>query len=331
MINRIKFILFILFVLIFSSNCVEHKIGITVEPGGSFIYSHFIEGDKNDILDLDYPIPTSSEWNIKNNITDESDIYFYSFEKDFNQNQSLPFTFYNDDSLDRDILLNHKMILDYKNRIINEYYNFNFIFEGRKAEEKYPTLYSFLQNQENPPEGWVYNGLSYIFKQAILETGFGFNIENILTLAIEDWLENIKQNYNDDSLQENFENIKNEGIQIVKNQLIDDSLDKFISQLTKFEKEARITIDLTDDVFEFFIVLPGFLQETNADSIFNDTLLWRFSGLDFANNDYQLIAKSSIYHKSRFHWTLVIIMLVVSFAILYWISSKVPDPMKSSK
>ena len=82
MINRIKFILFILFVLIFSSNCVEHKIGITVEPGGSFIYSHFIEGDKNDILDLDYPIPTSPEWNIKNNITDESDIYFYSFEKD---------------------------------------------------------------------------------------------------------------------------------------------------------------------------------------------------------------------------------------------------------
>ena len=99
----------------------------------------------------------------------------------------------------------------------------------------------------------------------------------------------------------------------------------------KYEKEARITVDLIDDIFVFFVVLPGILVETNADSILNDTLLWRFSGVKFADNDFKLIAKSTIYHKSRYHWTMIIIMLIITFTTIYWISSKVPDPMKMSK
>ncbi|MAJ43802.1 MAG: hypothetical protein CMF96_03530 [Candidatus Marinimicrobia bacterium] len=327
----LKKILSNLIILITITNCVEHKIRISVEPNGSFKYSHLIEGDKDDILNLDYPIPESSDWIIKNNLNNLTEPYFYSFEKKFNENQTLPNNFYNDDSIRKDILLNHKMNLDYKNRLIYEYYNFNFSFEGRDAKEKYPILHSFIQNQEQAPQGWVHNGLSYIFNQAIIESNIGFNIKNIISLAINDWLNIIKRNYDNESLQENFEFIKMDGIEIVKKHLIDDSIENFIILLTKFEQETRITIDLADDIFELYLFLPGFYYETNADSIFNDTLLWRFSGIDFADKDYQLIARSSIYHKSRFHWTIVSIMLIVTFITLYWITRNVPDPLKTTK
>ena len=331
MINNFKFNFFLILVLFLANNCVEHQIKIIVDPNGSFKYSHYIEGDKSDILDLDYPIPKSNEWKIKNNFNHETDKYFYSFEKYFAEDHTIANSFYNEDSLSKDILLNHILKIDYKNRIINEYYNFNFTFKGRNANEKYSILYSFLQNQENPPPNWMHNGLTYIFKQAILESGFEFNIENIVILAIENWLNTIKLNYDNDLIQKNFKIIKNEGIQIVHSQLIDNSIEKFKSLLMKYEKETLITIDLTDDLFEFYVKMPGLLQETNADSIFSDTLLWRFSGLDFADKDYNLIAKSSIYHKSRFQWIIISIMLLVSFTILYLIASKVPDPIKPSK
>ena len=77
--------------------------------------------------------------------------------------------------------------------------------------------------------------------------------------------------------------------------------------------------------------MPGYLYHSNADSSFNDTLLWQFSGIDLINEDYVLKANTSIYHKSRFHWTLTLFILLGAFITLYIITSKVPDPMKMSK
>ena len=101
--------------------------------------------------------------------------------------------------------------------------------------------------------------------------------------------------------------------------------------LTKYEQEARITIDLSDDVIEFLAVLPGILQNTNADSIFNDTLLWRLSANDFADQDLEITANSLIYHKSKYYWTLTFLMVFVTFVTLYFLARSVPDPSKFSK
>ena len=55
------------------------------------------------------------------------------------------------------------------------------------------------------------------------------------------------------------------------------------------------------------------------------------SGIDLINEDYVLKANTSIYHKSIFHWTLTLFILLGAFITLYIIASKVPDPMKISK
>mgnify|MGYP001223247671 CR=1 FL=1 len=325
--NLISFLI----ISLLSVSCVEHKISIIVEPDGSFKYSHNASGDKQDLQDLDFPLSKNLDWNMENNFDEESDNYFYNFGRLFEKNSIFPNTFYLGDSINRDILLKHNVEVNYSNSFIYEHYNLIINFNGRDASKKYPLLKEFLLDQENPPANWVHDGLSYIFNQAVLESNFGFNIENIIKTAISEWLENIKQSYDNTSLQENFENVKTEGINIIQSNLIDNSIDNFKEIINKYEQEARITIDLSDDIIEFYTVLPGFVHETNADSIFNDTLLWRFSGIDFADNNYEIVAKSSIYHKSRFHWTITIIMVLVAFITLYIISSKVPDPSESSK
>ena len=331
MTNQIKKILLYLFTLILTSNCVEHKIAIIVEPGGSFNYTHYSTGDKNDILDFDFPLTKNKNWNIESNLEEETDNYYYKFERLFDSNSDFPKSFYKEDSINSDALLKHDIKVDYSSTFIYEYYNLNVIFQGRNATSKYPLLRNFIIDQENPPLNWVHDGLSYIFNQALLEIDFGFNIENIIKHAIAEWLEKIKQDYNNDNLKENFDLVKNEGINIVKSNLINGSIDSFIQSINKFEQEARITIDLSDDIFEFLTVIPGYLQETNADSIFNDTLLWRFSGIDIVDHNYEIFAKTSIYHKSRFHWVIISIMLILTIVILYIIVRKVPDPSNFSK
>ena len=141
----------------------------------------------------------------------------------------------------------------------------------------------------------------------------------------------INYKFDNESLQSKFTSTKNEGIEIVKKHLINESIKEFIKLISKYENEARITIDLSDDIIELTTVLPGYLISSNADSSFNDTLLWRFSGIDLIDEDYIISAKTSIYHKSRFHWTILTIILLIASITLYLIARKVPDPMKMSK
>ena len=59
--NRLKkFILQSFIILLLSTNCVEHKISISVNPNGSYGYTHHVEGDKKDIMDYESPEESSS-------------------------------------------------------------------------------------------------------------------------------------------------------------------------------------------------------------------------------------------------------------------------------
>ena len=70
--------------------------------------------------------------------------------------------------------------------------------------------------------------------------------------------------------------------------------------------EANVTVNLNDDTFKFVGILPGVITRTNADSIFNDTLLWIFNYEDFLNDDYIIEAASIIYHPKRIQIAIVI-------------------------
>ena len=70
--------------------------------------------------------------------------------------------------------------------------------------------------------------------------------------------------------------------------------------------EANVTVNLNDDTFKFVGILPGVITRTNADSIFNDTLLWTFNYEDFLNDDYVIEAASIVYHPKKIQIAIVI-------------------------
>ena len=78
------------------------------------------------------------------------------------------------------------------------------------------------------------------------------------------------------------------------------------------EDELRITLDLDGDDFDFDIILPGELKETNADMINGDTLSWNFDITNFIDKDYTMIAKSSIEHPNRKIIIFIIICIIVT-------------------
>jgi len=328
--KRVNFLFILFFIIIFTS-CVEHNISIIVYPEGSFDYDHSATGDKKDLLDFDFPLPTGLDWVINHNFNENSEEYHFRAVKNFKDGENFPQSFFNSDSISNEILLDHHFSIDYSNKFIRENWDINITYSSRKASEKYPLVVQFLKDQDNPPADWVFNGLTYIFNQALSETDIGFNLEPMVKLDLEHWLNKINQNYNNESLQSNFEFIKNEGIKIICKNLLEKASIQFTDLVDKYENEARITIDLADDIIELTTVMPGLLISSNADSTFGDTLLWRFSGVDILDDDFVISAQSSIYYKDRFQWFGVLTLLFIAFITLYLIARKVPDPMKMSK
>ena len=60
--------------------------------------------------------------------------------------------------------------------------------------------------------------------------------------------------------------------------------------------EANTTINLNDDTFKLISTLPGRVFMSNADSVYNDTLLLSFDLKDFTNDSYTIEAASIIYY-----------------------------------
>ena len=188
-----KILYYLLFLIIFSS-CVEHKVSLIVYPDGSYDYDHTASGDKNDLIDFDYPLPTSLDWLIKNNFSEDVEEFYYRVFKHFNNNSKFPNSFLNSDSIPKEILLEHQFSIKYSNYFIYEYYDIDIIYKGRQSSIKYPLITDFLKNPEDPPNGWVFNGLSYIFNEALNEINPEFNLEPIIYKNLKNWLNYINNN-----------------------------------------------------------------------------------------------------------------------------------------
>ena len=88
-----------------------------------------------------------------------------------------------------------------------------------------------------------------------------------------------------------------------------DFIQKMSLAMEPFAEEICVTDGLKDDHFQFSLVLPGMITETNADSVEGDTLKWAFGLADFLNDDKVIFSKSIIYSQTRFQ-------KLVLFAIL---------------
>ena len=56
--------------LIFIFSCVEHKLFFQVDPDGSYQIAYKGHGDKGDLIDFDFTLPTGEQWTINSTLNE---------------------------------------------------------------------------------------------------------------------------------------------------------------------------------------------------------------------------------------------------------------------
>ena len=289
-----------LLVLILVFSCVEHKFSFTVSPDGSYKVEYKGHGDKNDLTDFDFPLPTSGKWTINSTLENtEAESYDYTAHRLFKRNEYFPTTFYNGDSIYFESLLKHPIKVKHYNWFFRESFSFDVEIGGRNVSSKYPKVEQFILDTENPPMGWLKEALVYLLTETLNQAEMEWNTRPIIAAELLNWKNNELEILSDSTLLEEIDYYKNIGLDIIMQPASPDLYNEMDSIFKSLEDELTITLDLIDDSFSFQLILPGILEYTNADSSASDTLFWSFELKDYMNENFVMRANSSINYPGR--------------------------------
>lgn len=305
-----------LLVLIFVFSCVEHKFSFTVSPVGSYRVEYKGHGDKNDLTDFDFSLPTGAKWTINSTLENtEAESFDYTAHRLFNRNEKFPTTFYQGDSIYFESLLKHPINVKHYNWFFKEIYSFDAEIGGRNVGSKYPLVEQFILDTESPPKGWLKEALMYLLTETLNQADIEWNSRPIITAELQDWKKNELMMVSDSTLLEDIDYYKNMGLDIIMQPASPHLYNEMDSIFKSLEDELTITMDLIDDNFSFQLILPGILETTNADSIVGDTLFWSFELHDYMNGDFVMQANSKINYPGRQKAGLFIVIITI-FLIL---------------
>ena len=289
-----------LLVLILVFSCVEHKFSFTVSPDGSYKVEYKGHGDKNDLTDFDFPLPTSGKWTINSTLENtEAESYDYTAHRLFKRNEYFPTTFYNGDSIYFESLLKHPIKVKHYNWFFRESFSFDVEIGGRNVSSKYPKVEQFILDTENPPMGWLKEALVYLLTETLNQAEMEWNTRPIIAAELLNWKNNELEILSDSTLLEEIDYYKNIGLDIIMQPASPDLYNEMDSIFKSLEDELTITLDLIDDSFSFQLILPGILEYTNSDSSASDTLFWSFELKDYMNENFVMRANSSINYPDR--------------------------------
>ena len=289
-----------LLVVILVFSCVEHKFSFTVSPDGSYKVEYKGHGDKNDLTDFDFPLPTSGKWTINSTLENtEAESYDYTAHRLFKRNEYFPTTFYNGDSIYFESLLKHPIKVKHYNWFFRESFSFDVKIGGRNVSSKYPKVEQFILDTENPPMGWLKEALVYLLTETLNQAEMEWNTRPIIAAELLNWKNNELEILSDSTLLEEIDYYKNIGLDIIMQPASPNLYNEMDSIFKSLEDELTITLDLMDDSFSFQLILPGILEYTNADSSASDTLFWSFELKDYMNENFVMRANSSINYPDR--------------------------------
>ncbi len=289
-----------LLVLILVFSCVEHKFSFTVSPDGSYKVEYKGHGDKNDLTDFDFPLPTSGKWTINSTLENtEAESYDYTAHRLFKRNEYFPTTFYNGDSIYFESLLKHPIKVKHYNWFFRESFSFDVEIGGRNVSSKYPKVEQFILDTENPPMGWLKEALVYLLTETLNQAEMEWNTRPIIAAELLNWKNNELEILSDSTLLEEIDYYKNIGLDIIMQPASPNLYNEMDSIFKSLEDELTITLDLMDDSFSFQLILPGILEYTNSDSSASDTLFWSFELQDYMNENFVMRANSSINYPDR--------------------------------
>jgi len=303
-------------ILILITSCVEHKFFFKVSPVGNYKVEYNAHGDKKDLMDFDFTIPSNSQWEIHSTLFDDDvESYDYSARRLFKRNEPFPEYFYSDDTLYIESLLKHPINIQHSNWFFWETYSFHGQFVGREVVSKYPLVGELIKDTENPPDGWMKETLEYILTETLNRSDIEWNKRPIINAELRNWIKTDLQAESDSTLFEEIDYYKNLGLDIIMQPVSPNLFNEIDSIFKILEDELQITLDLIDDNFEFQLILPGKLETTNADSIIGDTLLWSFNIENYMNENYIMSAESGISYPDRKKYGIMCILTLMILCI----------------
>ena len=313
--HRITKSVFIIIAPFLVIGCIEHTFFIHIQPNGDFKMEYTASGDKMDILNSDFPIPTGTDWIISSTL-DLPDIETpeYSAKRVFGNGEPVPDSFFTNDSIYPSSLIRHPLSVKYRNWWIKEIYEFSMVFNSRKVGEKYPKMAKNFEKGAGE-EGWLKEVLVYLFNETLTRSITGFNREPVIRKELESWLAENVVNQLDSILLKNWAFLKRDGMDVLMQTIEPDSYSKMDSIFKVLEDEAEITMELVDDIFELSVVMPGELGISNADTTKGDTMTWIFNISNYQDDDFAMMARSSISHAGRYYF-LVGLFIVALIGIL---------------
>tara|TARA_B100001175_G_scaffold28412_1_gene20897 strand:+ start:1039 stop:2049 length:1011 start_codon:yes stop_codon:yes gene_type:complete len=309
--------------------CVETLITIDVLPDARYRMGIISKGDKEDIEDNDFMLPSSKEWNTKRfkEIDEETgDIIHFSSSESLLKGTNLL------------IKNNHRGGLRYpisvklKKGFFSDTYILHQLFEGRGVDKKYPTLaqallepgdeskqiIAFTEVMLHCLEESLYNSSSSSTIEDLLKERIVNHFNGVFYKAGKD--ENLKdivqkqksESANTISLPENF---MQSNFQPFQSMLPSGNIDSLLIGMLPCIDEANSTIKLNDDTFKLISTLPGRVFMSNSDSTYNDTLLWSFDLKDFTNDSYAVEAASIIYYPKKIQKAILVGTILILFVL----------------
>ena len=308
----------ILSILLLFCACVEHKFFFQVTPNGRYEVKYSAHGDKMDLQDHDFPMPSGVEWDIHSTMKQiEAESYDYTAHRFFKRNENFPETFFRGDSIYLGSILKHPIEVSHFYWFFWERFIFKGRLIGRKVENKYPLVRQFMEDIDNPPDGWVKEALIYLLTETLKRTDLEWNTRPIITAELNHWIEKELQSVNDSTLFEELDYYKNLGLDVIMQPAPPILYNEMDSIFKMLEDELEITLELSNDSFEFQLILPGILEYNNADSLAGDTLFWNLSLENYINEDYILTAESGLNYPIRQKWGVALsIILGLLFIII---------------
>jgi len=294
-------------------SCVENIITIHVYPDGQTYLKIISLGDSTDIYDNDFihplqnQITNSSSFNLlkKDSLWEaRTELIYKDSTFKFNPKNSLGFNFYRAE----------------KKTALSILYDFKMEFIGRVLKKNYPLLYIALQNNNLDSLEWLPEAMTVIIDRSLIDIkNEKFNIKNKFDRAR--LVNHFKNAFARIKTFRELEHIQKNRLDFIKNTIKPFKLDEnFAMELTEkmkmHEDHLKASLGLKDDSFIIKLLMPGEMLETNAMSINQDTLIWKF-GLDsLLNNNYILSANSVTYSKEKIQKTSI---LIVCFLLIFGI------------
>ena len=292
---------------------MENIITIQVYPDGQTYLKIVSLGDSTDIHDNDFIHPLQSQItnNSSFNILKKDSLWEATTEliyKDsifnFNPKTSLGFNFYR---------LEQKTGLSIS-------YSFKMEFIGRVLKKNYPLLYIALQNNNLDSLEWLPEAMTIIIDNSLIDIKNG-NLDIKNKFDKKRLVNHFKNAFARITTFRELEHIQKNRLDFIKNTIKPFKLDEdFATELTKkmaiHENHLKASLGLKDDSFTIKLLMPGEMSGTNAMSINQDTLIWKF-GLDsLLNDNYILSANSVVYSKEKIQKTSI---LIVCFLLIFGI------------